>query len=99
MTLKNKIIAKMKSMARKTYNQAAPIVKKELQKTVSKGKEDILCSVLDGAEVLLMSAIMLSIIIKPSDILSGAPSDDARNISMVYNEVHVTNNYYLKGDI
>lgn len=98
MTFKSKIVAKVRSMAKKTYQQAAPIVKKEIQKTVEKGKDNVLCSILDGVEIIAMGALMLSVVIRPSDILGAVSSEDSRNIYNSYYEVHVTNNYYLKGE-
>lgn len=96
MELKNKIIKKIKSVAHKTYRQAAPVVKREIKKSVERGKEDVFCYILDGAQVITLGAIMLSVVVKPSDLVRTIPSMDDRKIYMVYNEVHVTNNYYSK---
>ena len=96
MEFKDKLVKKIKSMAHKTYKQAVPIVKREVQKTVERGKEDVFCYILDGAQVLILGAIMLSVVVKPSELVRTIPSMDDRKIYMVYNEVHVTNNYYSK---
>ena len=95
MDLKNKIIDKIKSVAHKTYRQAAPVVKREIKKSVERGKEDAVCYILDGAKVLVLGAIMLSVVVKPSDLVRTIPSMDDRKIYILYNEVHVTN-YYSK---
>lgn len=96
MAIKDKIISKFKSMAHKTYKQAAPMVKREIKKTMEKGKDDVFCYILDGAQTLILGAIMLSVVIKPSDLVRTPTDLDTRKIYTIYNEVHVTNNYYSK---
>lgn len=96
MKLKDKIVTKIKSVARRTYKQAAPVVKREIKKTMEKGKDDAFCYILGGAQTLILGAIMLSVVIAPSDLVRTASDLDDRKIYTVYNEVHITNNYYSK---
>lgn len=99
MKLKDKIFSKIRAKAMKTYKKAAPIVRKEIEKTVVKGKDDIVFSVLDGVEALVLGAIMISIVAKPNGIFKVSSNEPSRNIYNIYNEVNVTNNFYSKGDI
>lgn len=98
MKLKEKLLNKIKVTANGVYKKAAPIVEEKIQKTVANGKDNVICSILDGVEIVALSAIMLSTILKPSDILRNSSTNFPRNIYNVYNEVHVTNNYYSKGE-
>lgn len=98
MKLKEKILNKIKATANGVYKKAAPIVEKKIQTTVENGKDNIICSILDGVEIVALSVIILSVVLKPSDILRSSAMDCPRNVYNVYNEVHVTNNYYSKGE-
>lgn len=101
--MKEKIVTKLKTKFETTVksaiHRAAPIVKKEVAKTVDKGKNDIFETALTvvkiGAFIFAISNIGGG---KGIPLIAEKVEEMPRTFNITYNEVHSTCNFYLKGE-
>lgn len=107
MKFRNFISNKFEELTKTAVAKAAPVVKTEIAKTVSKSKDELTNYIFGTATVIAVVGVII-LFGKPrlissepaSNILSTAEDLASRVINITYNEVHVTNNYFkenLKG--
>lgn len=89
------ISARFDEALKNVTQKVVPVAKDEVTKTVCETKDSIFL-------IATIAAVGFAALCPSKSVKtpSAAPGVDelARNIYMVYNEVHTTNNYYSKGD-
>lgn len=95
--MKNKLVTKLEETAREWFHKATPVVKREVQKTISKGTSDLKDSIFSW---LTIAGIVYAV----SSIGSGTAAGEhiftnaipSAGLIFNYREIHNTYNYYGK---